>query len=89
MGALGIRKRIRRDIFLAKIDHLIPLKPPVGQDGTEWIWRGSDAPGGERGAWVNPQDRNESIHPDLDYPAGIPPHWDYNKNKESIRVIDD
>ncbi len=53
-----------------------PPKNPAESPGEGWEWRGKDPPGGERGAWHNP-DTGESLHPDLDHPAPIGPHWDY------------
>ena len=49
-----------------------PTKPP--HEG--WTWRGPDAAGGPRGAWVSPSG-SMSLHPDLNHPPGKPPHWDY------------
>lgn len=50
-----------------------PTKPPA----EDWEWRGPDAPGGEKGAWVNKNNPRESLHPDFNHgPPG--PHWDWN-----------
>ena len=49
-----------------------PTKPPA--PGYEW--RGKGIPGSSEGAWYNPGTK-ESLHPDLDHPVGIDPHWDY------------
>ncbi|MEN6082868.1 RHS repeat-associated core domain-containing protein [Chromobacterium piscinae] len=54
-----------------------PSKPPVGDDGKPWPWRGPDAPGGARGGYVNPNNPGQSVHPDLDHPEPIGPHWDF------------
>jgi len=59
-----------------------PRAYPTG-DGTTppedgWQWRGPDAPGGERGGWVNPQNPRESLHPDLGHGPPDGPHWDWN-----------
>ncbi len=59
-----------------------PSRPYPSGDGTTppapgWQWRGPDAPGGPRGAWTNPANPRESLHPDLSHgPPG--PHWDWN-----------
>ena len=31
--------------------------------------------GGDKGAWVNPN-TGDSLHPDLNHPMPIGPHWD-------------
>ncbi|GEM_PF-504202 len=54
-----------------------PTKPPVGQDGAEWDWRGQPPVGGPKGGWKNPNGP-ESIHPDLGHGEPIGPHWDFN-----------
>jgi RHS repeat-associated protein len=41
-----------------------------------WTWKGPDSPGGSRGAWVSP-DGSQSLHPDLNHPPPVKPHWDY------------
>jgi RHS repeat-associated protein len=53
----------------------IPSKPDECP-GAGWEWRGPDAPGGPRGGWYNPG-TGETLHPDLDHPLPIGPHWDY------------
>jgi len=49
-----------------------PTQPPG--DGFEW--RGKPPVGGPKGAWFNPKN-GESLHPDLDHPQPVGPHWDY------------
>ncbi len=56
-----------------------PPKPPEDPSqppGPEWEWRGQQPPGGDKGAWYNPN-TGESLHPDLNHPEPIGPHWDY------------
>ena len=49
-----------------------PAKAPVGFE-----WRGKPGcPPGTKGNYYNPRTK-ESLHPDLDHPAPIGPHWDY------------
>lgn len=48
-----------------------PTKAP---DGFEW--RGEGQPGSARGNWYNPK-TGEILHPDLNHPIGIDPHWDF------------
>ncbi|MCI5746192.1 MAG: polymorphic toxin type 37 domain-containing protein, partial [Erysipelotrichaceae bacterium] len=48
-----------------------PTKAP---DGFEW--RGNGAPGSSKGNWYNP-DTGEILHPDLNHPQPIGPHWDF------------
>lgn len=61
--------------------------PPLPKEGSQcpgegWEWRGRDAPGGPRGAWYN-ADKDWSLHPDLDHPEPIPPHWDWVDENEA------
>jgi hypothetical protein len=44
--------------------------------GEGWEWRGKGPVGGKEGSWYNPS-AEESLHPDLNHPDGIQPHWDY------------
>ena len=48
-----------------------PTKAP---DGFEW--RGKGQPGSSEGNWYNP-DTKEILHPDLNHPDPIGPHWDF------------
>lgn len=48
-----------------------PTKAP---DGFEW--RGNGSPGSSKGNWYNP-DTGEILHPDLNHPQPIGPHWDF------------
>lgn len=62
-----------------------PANPEV--EGFEW--KGSGAPGTKEGSWYNPL-TGESLHPDLDHPAPIKPHWDYEgPNGEKARLNTD
>jgi len=47
-----------------------PKQPP----GPDWVWRGE--PGSDKGSWYNPG-TGESMHPDLNHPEPVGPHWDY------------
>ena len=58
-----------------------PTVPPVGSDGKPWPWRGPDAPGGSRGGYVNPNNPDQSAHPDLNHPDPVGPHWDFTDRK--------
>jgi RHS repeat-associated protein len=54
----------------------VPTDFPVFDDprqspGPDWEWRAE-------GNWYNPKTR-ESLHPDLDHPAPVGPHWDYTR----------
>lgn len=53
----------------------IPVDP-TQSPGDPWEWRGKPPVGGDKGAWYNPG-TGESLHPDLNHPAPIGPHWDY------------
>lgn len=58
-----------------------PTNPP----GDDWEWRGGDA-----GGWYNPKTR-ESLHPDLNHPQPIGPHYDWKVrgSKDAWRVFPD
>ncbi|MBQ6947965.1 MAG: hypothetical protein IJN42_07945, partial [Clostridia bacterium] len=49
-----------------------PAKAPPGYE-----WRGKGEAGSGNGNFYNPETK-ESLHPDLDHPPDIGPHWDYN-----------
>lgn len=51
-------------------------KDPSQSPGEGWEWRGKEPVGGDKGAWVDPK-TGESLHPDLNHPEPIGPHWDY------------
>jgi RHS repeat-associated protein len=45
---------------------------PAKSPGPDWEWRGPK----DKGSWYNPK-TGESLHPDLDHPDPIGPHYDY------------
>lgn len=49
--------------------------PTVAPKGYEW--RGKGPQGSKQGNYYN-QNGKKSLHPDLDHPGDIGPHWDYN-----------
>ena len=51
--------------------------PTVAPEGFEW--RGKGKQGSKEGSYYNPK-TGGSLHPDLDHPAPIGPHWDYKKS---------
>lgn len=53
-----------------------PGNDPTQAPGEGWQRKGKPPVGGNKGAWNNPG-TNESLHPDLNHPAPIGPHWDY------------
>lgn len=76
-----------------------PPRPPLSNrpypkgDGTtapepDWEWKGPDAPGGNQGGWVSP-DGSESLHPDLDHPPPVGPHWDWTGPGGQWRIFPD
>jgi hypothetical protein len=74
------------------LDWADPAKPPTGSDGQEWGWRGRPPQGGEKGGYVNPANPNQSVHPDLNHPAPIGPHWDFTdrgKTPSGWRIFPD
>lgn len=65
-------------------------KDPSKSPGEGFEWRGRDAPGGTRGNWYNPE-TGETLHPDLNHPPPIDPHWDYTEpsTREGYRLFID
>jgi RHS repeat-associated protein len=62
-----------------------PANPAV--EGFEW--KGDGPPGSKEGSWYNPT-LGESLHPDLDHPKPLKPHWDYDgPNGEKARLNTD
>jgi RHS repeat-associated protein len=62
---------------------------PTKAPGPDWVWRGKGAPGSKDGSWYNPK-TGESLHPDLQHPDPIGPHWDYrDPNKNDWRIFPD
>jgi len=64
------------------------IKPPydgqiLGNDPTKspgegFEWKGNGKPGSGKGSWVRGEGKTrEILHPDLNHPAPIGPHWDY------------
>jgi Bacterial toxin 37 len=53
-----------------------PPEDPSQPPGPDWEWRGQQPPGCDKGSWYNPN-TGESLHPDLNHPDPIGPHWDY------------
>lgn len=49
-------------------------------------WRGKPPEGGDKGAWYNPRNR-QSLHPDLNHPEGVAPHWDWNTPNGHYRIF--
>jgi YD repeat-containing protein len=67
----------------------VPWGNPSQSPGAGWEWRGPGAPGSEQGAWHNPG-TGESLHPDLNHPGPIGPHWDYvDPNGQGWRAYPD
>jgi hypothetical protein len=60
--------------------HPVPTVPgtPATSPGPDWVWRGKkgEPVGGDKGAWFNPK-TGETLHPDLNHPPGVAPHWDW------------
>jgi hypothetical protein len=62
---------------IPNVDWSDPSKPPKGSDGREWEWRGKLPQGGQKGGYVNPSNPGQSVHPDLNHPSPVGPHWDF------------
>ena len=60
--------------------------PTVAPEGYEW--RGSGKQGSKEGNYYNPKDKT-SLHPDLDHPDPIGPHWDYTGPEGKFRIFPD
>ena len=60
-----------------------PGDDPTVPPGDGFEWRGKGPIGGDKGAWYNPQ-TGDSLHPDLNHPAGIDPHWDWTNNAKIV-----
>jgi RHS repeat-associated protein len=62
---------------------------PSQSPGDDWEWRGSGPPGSSDGAWHNPK-TGESLHPDLDHPDPVDPHYDWiSPGGERFRIYPD
>lgn len=57
-------------------DIAYPGNDPTVSPGADWEWRGAGNPTSGKGSWYNPE-TGESLHPDLEHPDPIGPHWDY------------
>jgi RHS repeat-associated protein len=55
-----------------------PARPPIWPGGRESEWSGPGPIGSKEGAWVNPDNRGQSIKDNLDHRPPIGPHWDLN-----------
>ena len=60
--------------------------PTVAPDGYEW--RGKGTQGSKEGSYYNPKS-DTSLHPDLQHPNPIGPHWDYNGPGGDFRIFPD
>jgi RHS repeat-associated protein len=64
-----------------------PTQPPAGE-GWEWRPTGSEV-GSSQGSWYNPK-TGESVHPDLEHPQPIGPHYDYkDRQGNNWRIFPD
>nr|WP_245569005.1 polymorphic toxin type 37 domain-containing protein [Nocardia concava] len=61
------------DFTIPRFNYQDPSQPPLDPG---WEWRGKNPPGGEFGGWFNP-DQPISLHPDLNHPPPIGPHYDF------------
>lgn len=52
------------------------LVSPSSKPADDYVWRGKEPVGGDKGACINPN-TGEQWHPDLDHPLPKGPHWDY------------
>jgi hypothetical protein len=85
--SLHERELAREDCGEVTVNFVNPAQPP----GPGWEWRGNpDSPvGSDEGAWYNPETK-ESLHPDLEHPEPIGPHYDYKApNGSEYRIYPD
>lgn len=62
---------------------------PAEAPGGSWEWRGTGEAGSSKGSWYNPN-TGESLHPDLEHPEPIGPHYDWKApNGTTYRVYPD
>ena len=62
---------------------------PNRSPGDAWEWRGNGTPESGQGAWYNPK-TGESLHPDLNHPEPIGPHYDWvSPEGQAYRVYPD
>ena len=62
-----------------------PGDDPTVPPGEGFEWRGKNPIGGDKGAWYN-SSTGDSLHPDLNHPFGIDPHWDWINKLLKIAV---
>jgi RHS repeat-associated protein len=74
MGILGVT--LANVLFAAWKPGSWPGDDPTVPPGDDFEWRGKRPIGSDKGAWYNPLTK-DSLHPDLNHPAGIDPHWDW------------
>jgi RHS repeat-associated protein len=58
-----------------------PGDDPTKAPGPDWEWKGKGEQGSSEGNYVRPNPnggRPEYLHPDLDHPLPIGPHWDWH-----------
>ncbi|WP_460058705.1 hypothetical protein, partial [Pseudolactococcus yaeyamensis] len=88
-GSFGSLKLDNRDVTPESVSEgsgnkqkapTYPGNNPEHPPGKDYEWRGSGAPGTSQGNWYNPK-TGESLHPDLDHPDPIGPHWDYKPGR--------
>ena len=53
-----------------------PGNDPTVSPGEGFEWRGTGPVGSPEGAWYN-SNTKVTLHPNLDHPAPVGPHWDY------------
>ena len=84
------------DAYEEKTDSNVPDIPypgdnPSKKPGDDYGWKGQQPEGGKKGTWANDK-TGEQLHPDLDHPQPVGPHWDYTdgtKPKKWWRIFPD
>jgi len=64
------------DWFAKQTCKHLDFNHPENSPGKGYEWRGSGPPGSSQGNWYNPA-TTEYLHPDLNHPDPVGPHWDY------------
>lgn len=91
-----IAPEIRYEEEAEKVEPEPPAIPYPGNDptvapGKDYEWVGKEPVGGDKGTWKNKK-TGEQLHPDLDHPEPVGPHWDYTnglKPKKWWRIFPD
>ena len=71
---LAIPQKTTKPVVTPNIEY--PGNDGSKSPGKDYEWKGKPPVGGDKGSWVN-KNTGEQLHPDLDHPSPVGPHWDY------------